>query len=179
MAAWGGVVSCVLESAALGAHRRVHLRRDQVGRRITFADGTSARIFRETVVDGGPVREPCLLLVAFRLRLVRGWGHAAFRWESLFNTPLFVGFPGLRSKLWLAGDDKDVYRGLYEWESARLAERYARCLWRVLALVCVPGSIHYIVLPGWRRDQVLDSPHVLDGVGPREAGAWWRPVAIS
>lgn len=28
-------------------------------------------------------------------------------------------------------------------------------LWRVLALVSVPGSIHYIVLPGWHRDDLL------------------------
>ena len=79
---------------------------------------------------------------------VRGLGHAAFRRESLLNTPLFAGFPGFVSKLWLANDDLGRYRGLYEWDDPLPAENLARALWRVLALVSVPGSIHYVVLPG-------------------------------
>src|SRR6185369_4972263 len=51
-----------------------------------------------------------------------------------------AGFPGLVSKLWLSHDEHDVYRGLYEWDGAERAEHYARCLWRVLALVSVRGS---------------------------------------
>ena len=131
--------------------------------RLRFADGTSARVYRETVVDRGPTEDPCVLVVEFRLRAVRGRGHAAFRWESLLNTPLFAGFPGFVSKLWLAHDERGRYRGLYEWDGPRLAENYARALWRVLALVSVPGSIHYVVLPGLRRDELLDRPQVLAG----------------
>ncbi|HEY6313967.1 MAG TPA: hypothetical protein VIY52_24655 [Streptosporangiaceae bacterium] len=48
---------------------------------------------------------------------------------------------GLVSKLWLADDERGRYRGLYEWDGPRLAENYARALWRVLALVSVPGFI--------------------------------------
>lgn len=81
---------------------------------------------------------------------VRGAGHALFRWESLLNTPLFVGFPGFVSKLWLAGDEHGFYRGLYERDCPARAEHCARCLWRVLALVPVPGSIGYRVVPGIR-----------------------------
>ena len=110
--------------------------------RLRFADGTSARVFRETTVDRGATLDPCVLVVEFRLRAVRGRGHAVFRRESLLNTPLFAGFPGLVSKLWLADDERGRYRGLYEWDGPRLAENYARALWRVLALVSVRGSIH-------------------------------------
>ena len=77
--------------------------------------------------------------------------HALFRLESLFNTPLFVGFPGFVSKLWVAHDSNDIYRGVYEWDGATLAEDYVRTLWRVLALVCVPGSIRYEIVPGLTR----------------------------
>ena len=59
----------------------------------------------------------------------------------------------------------------------RLAENYARVLWRVLALVSVRGSIHYVVLPGLRRDVLLDNPRVLDG-GTGDAAAWWRLAGI-
>ena len=113
-----------------------------------------------------------MLVVEFRLRAVRGRGHAVFRRESLLNTPLFAGFPGLVSKLWLADDERGRYRGLYEWDGPRLAENYARALWRVLALVSVRGSIHYVVLPGLRRDELLARPQVLAAREAAAGGAW-------
>jgi hypothetical protein len=164
------------------AHRRVHLPREHMGMRLRFADATSSWVFRETVVEGTP-QDPCILLVEFRLRVVRGrWAHALFRRESLLNTPLFVGFPGFVSKLWLAHDEYNVYRGLYEWDGPERAEHYARCLWRVLALGCVPHSIHYRVLPGLRRDAVLADSHLLDptrATAADAARAWWRPIEVA
>src|SRR5262249_52897907 len=150
-----------------------------VGMRLSFADGTSARVYRETGVDRGPSVNPCVLVVEFQLRFVRGWGHTLFRWESLLNTPLFAGFPGFVSKLWLAHDQHDVYRCVYEWDTPDGAKYYARCLWRVLALGSVPGSIHYMVLPGLRRDDVLQDPRLLDRRVPDEPAAWWRPVVAA
>jgi hypothetical protein len=167
---------CVIRTARLLAGRRVHLLPEHVGLRLRFADGTSARVYRETVVDSGECPDTCVLVVEFRLRLVRGWGHAVFRWESLLNTPLFIGFPGFCTKLWLAHDQNGVYRGLYQWDSAWRAERYARSLWRVLALGSVPGSIHYVVLPGLRRDDVLRDPHLLDDAAGSDPASWWRLV---
>ena len=160
-AALRGLAGCVVSTGRLLWQRRIHLRAEQVGRRLRFADGTTARVYRETVVGRGATEDPCVLVVEFRLRAVRGRGHAAFRWESLLNTPLFVGFPGFVSKLWLANDESGRYRGLYEWDGPQRADRYARALWRVLALVSVPRSIHYMVLPGLRRDEFLANPAVL------------------
>jgi hypothetical protein len=144
--------------------------------RLRFADGTSASVYRETVVDGGPPTNPCAFVVGFRLRIVCGWGHTVFRWESLLNTPLFVGFPGFVSKLWLAHDQHGIYRGIYEWDGPGRAEHYARSLWRVLALGCVPDSIHYRVLPGLRRGDLLQAPHLADAMAPGDTAAWWRPI---
>jgi hypothetical protein len=172
-------VRCVLRTGALLARRRIHQPSEHGGLYLRFADGTSARVYRETVVTGGPPPDPCVLLVAFRLRLVRGWGHALFRRESLLNTPLFAGYPGFVSKLWLAHDERGAYRGVYEWDGPERAEYYARCLWRVLALVSAPGSIHYRVVPGLRRDEVLAAPHLLDATAPTDTTAWWRLVAVA
>ncbi len=169
---------CIGRSVGLLLGRHLHQPRERVGLRLRFADGTMARVYRETVAEREP-RQPCTLVVAFRLRLVRGVGHTLFRWESLLNTPLFVGYPGFVSKLWLAHDDHGVYRGFYEWDSPRRAETYARSLWRVLALVSVPGSIHYRVLPDLRRDAVLADPHLLDATAPEETTAWWRLVGTA
>ena len=177
-AALRALIGCAATTARLLRRRRIHLPAGHVGMRLSFADGTSGRVYRETVVDRDATADPCVLVVEFKLRAVRGRGHAAFRAESLLNTPLFVGFPGFVSKLWLAADEHGRYRGLYEWDGPRRADAYARALWRVLALVSVPGSIHYIVLPGLRRDELLARPQVLaDAVagGPD----WWQLTGIS
>jgi hypothetical protein len=172
-AAVRALTRCVARTARLLWQGRLHLPAQRVGMVLRFGDGTSARVFRETVAVRGKAQNPCVLVVEFRLRAVRGWGHAAFRRESLLNTPLFAGFPGFVSKLWLAHDGRGRYRGLYEWDDPLLAEGYARALWRVLALVSVPGSIHYAVLPGLHRDDVLERPDLMG-----EGAAWWRLTAV-
>lgn len=83
-----------------------------------------------------------------------------FRLESELNTVLFAGFSGLVSKLWLRHDERHVY---------------VRALWWVLALVSEPGSIHYAVLPGLERNQVLADPALVDTV-VAAPGGWWRPA---
>ncbi|SDJ86929.1 hypothetical protein SAMN05216282_101127 [Cryobacterium psychrotolerans] len=171
------LATCAVTTAVLLAQRRIHLPRAMAGRRIRFADGTTASVYRETVVDRGPTGDPAVLVVCFRLVVVRGRGHALFRLESILNTPLFVGFPGYVSKLWMTHDSRGTYRGIYEWDGPALAENYARTLWRVLALVCVRGSIHYRVLPGIRRDDFLRNPDaVAEAVGAAGDRAWWLPA---
>ena len=168
------LAGCFTNTARLLWQRRMHLPRGRVGMRLRFADGTSSRVYRDTVVDRGPTLDPCVLIVEFRLRAVRGRAHAAFRLESMLNTPLFVGFPGFVSKLWLADDEHGRYRGVYEWDGPRLAENYARALWRVLALVSARGSIHYVVLRRLSRDVLLDGPEVLASAA--DGTAWWCPA---
>jgi hypothetical protein len=167
---------CAAVTAGLLARRRLHLPRTRVGHRLSFGDGTTAAVYRDTVLDRPPPREPCVLVVEFRLRGVRGRGHAVFRAESILNTVLFAGYPGFVSKLWFAHDERGVYRGLYEWDDPRLAVRYVRALWWSLALVSHRASIDYRVVPGLRRADVLDrSPAWTAAV--HGAGAWWCPVA--
>ena len=171
-AAAKAVLRCVATTVRLLRARRIRQPADHVGEVLSFADGSSARVYRETVVARAPAAEPCALVVEFRLRWVRGRGHALFRAESLLNTPLFVGFPGFVSKLWLAHDQHGIYRGVYEWDGPDLAHAYARALWRVLALVSEPASIHYTVVPGCTRSELLA------GSGCPDA-AWWRVTSVT
>jgi hypothetical protein len=174
--ALAALTRCVIRTVVLLRRGAIRLPTARVDRVIGFADGSHARVYRETAIADAPNDDPAVLIVAFRLRGVHGWMHAAFRAESLLNTPLFVGFPGFVSKLWLADDDHEVYRGIYQWNDARLADAYVRALWWVLALVSEHSSIHYVVLPGLRRDDVLADPLVVDSVTHESPTAWWRPT---
>ncbi|MBM7504752.1 hypothetical protein ACFPER_16270 [Agromyces aurantiacus] len=177
--AWRAVARCVRTSVGLLVRRRVHLPRGNVGRVLRFANGSVTTVYRETVLERRPPAEPCVLVVAFRLRLVRGRAmHRLFEAESLLNTPLFVGFPGYVSKLWCTHDTQGVYRGLYEWDGADRAAAYATSLWRVLELGCVPGSIHYRVIPGLHRDAVLAEPGLLEP-SAGDSASWWRLTAVA
>jgi hypothetical protein len=186
-AALQAVSRSVVRTGLLLLRRRLRLGQEHLGSELGFADGTSGRVYRETVLDGAAPADPCVLVVTFRLRWVRGHGHAAFRWESLLNTPLFVGFPGFVSKLWLTEDARGRYRGVYEWDGPQQAEQYARALWRVLALVSAAGSIDYKVLAGVTRDEVLEpamageplwAPAEPAEVGANP-GAWWRVIGAA
>jgi len=159
----------------LRAHR-LHVPAERVGGVVRFADGTSARVYRETVVDDGRAADPVVLVVGFVLRGVRGRAHAVFRLESWLNTPMFVGFPGFASKLWLTDDERGLYRGCYEWDGADRAAAYVHSLSWVLGLVSVPGSIRAHVVPGVHRDDALARPEVL-GPPVGDTEQWWRPIA--
>ena len=164
---------CRSAASAVGLvlNGRLHNPRANVGRVLVFADGSSARIYRETRLGDGKARDPVLLAVTFTLRGVRGPIHRLFRLESWLNIPLFVGFPGLVSKLWLAHDEQNRYRGIYEWEGVSSAAAYVDSLSWVLGLVSVPGSIRAHIVPGVHRDIVLQPER-------RESESWWKPLSF-
>jgi hypothetical protein len=178
-AAARAVGRCTAATARLLARGKVHLARTVVDRRLSFGDGTTARVYRDTVLDRPPPTEPCVLVVEFRLRGVHGRGHALFRAESLLNTPLFVGFPGFVSKLWLAHDERDVYRGLYEWDGPESAAAYARALWWVLALVSHRASIDYQILEHLTRTDILDHSPAWVAATTGAGSAWWCPATVT
>ena len=154
--------------------RRLHHPRGNVGLRVRFADGSNAEVYRETRVGGGRAEDPALLVVGFVLRGVHGRAHLAFRLESWLNIPMFVGFPGLSSKLWMTHDEHGCYRGIYEWDGAERAVSYVRALSWVLGLVSVPGSIKAHIVPGIRRDDALSRPDLL-GPDEEKTKSWWKP----
>ena len=97
-------------------------------RRLRFADGTTSFVFRETAIRDPNPRDPAVLVVQFRLRAFghRQFLHALFRRECILHTPLFAGFPGFQTKLWISDTATGVYRGLYEWDGPRARGRVRR-----------------------------------------------------
>lgn len=174
----GAFARSAVATGRLLATGRLASPRAYVGRRLGFADGTTSFVFRETAIRGGDPRDPAVLVVQFRLRVVGRSRllHALFRRECILHTPLFAGFPGFRSKLWIADTDTGVYRGLYEWDGAGRAVDYADQLVRLLALFSTRGSVRYHVVPGLRREEFLSGPAPAAAGQGREADAWWRPA---
>lgn len=169
------VLASARRTPGLVLSRRLHHPRHHIGRIICFADGSSSRVYRETRVGDGLARDPTLLVVGFVLRRVQGSFHSVFRAESWLNIPLFVGFPGFTSKLWLAHDQNGCYRGIYEWDGEERAAAYVRELSWVLGLFSIPGSIRAHTVPGIHREDVLSDPHALTATA-KGSGPWWRPI---
>lgn len=151
------VARCAFTTARLLATGRLTMPRERVGTEIVFADGSRSVVFRETVARTRTPEEPVVLLVSFRLRFIGSnrLAHAIFRRTCVINTPLFAGFPGFRTKFWLADPDTREYSGIYDWNGAAAAEDYAGVLSRVLALVSVPGSVRWRIVPGTSREDYL------------------------
>jgi hypothetical protein len=137
--------------------------------------GAAQRYLRFMGVVGRPADWSFLAHVTGRFRLRPGlpwmrcqaWQYNNGRWQPGRGAAIW-------HLLWIAHDEHGVYRGLYEWDGPDRAEYYARCLWRVLELVCVPGTIQYQVLPGLRRDELLSvrpGPH---GTRTASSAAWWQ-----
>jgi hypothetical protein len=131
----------VMWTAVMLARREIRQPTDHVGDVLHFGDGSHGRVFRETVAANAPTDDPVVLVVGFRLRWVRGRGHALFRAESLLNTPLFAGFPGFVTKLWVADDESGLYRGVYQWNGAAPAHAYVRALWWARAGAVTPAVV--------------------------------------
>ncbi|GAB3444740.1 hypothetical protein GCM10027517_24790 [Phycicoccus ginsengisoli] len=169
------------QTARLVAAGRLRQPEDLVGTRLRFRDGTRSIIFRTTETDhSSPGVEPAVLQVQFRLRWIgeRRALHRVFVTTCVVNTPLFAGFPGFVRKQWMVDPETFVYRGLYDWDGADRARWYADRLWRVLALVAVPGSIDYLVVPGLGVDDVLRDGSRLQRPEARSSGVaaalWWE-----
>jgi hypothetical protein len=177
--------SAVATGRLLAAGRLVSPR-TYLGRRLRFADGTTSFVFRETAIRDRDPRDPAVLVVQFRLRAFgrRRLLHALFRRECILHTPLFAGFPGFHSKLWISDTATGVYRGLYEWDGAGPAADYADTLVRLLspsrpptrsATTSFPGS------DGRTCSPPPGSPSPVRSRPPTPGGVWrnrskWAPA---
>jgi len=165
--------ACAREWVRMSSQHRLARPADHLGMALSFRDGTTSRVFRETVVVDAASADPVLLVIAFRLAFLDDVEllHAGFRHECLIHTPLFAGFPGFRTKLWLGDDGTRIYRGVYQWEGGTEAAAYARRMVGLLAPFSNRGTARYHVVPGLTRAEYLRDPDATTG---RESDAWWR-----
>jgi hypothetical protein len=154
---------------------RLHQPSRYVGGALWFANGTRARIFRETVVDRQRPTAPAVLVVEFRLRVAHERTHLLLQRLSVLATPLFAGFPGFVSKLWLTDDESGVYREIYEFDGAAHAESYAETLRWIIRRVVVAGTFEGHVVGGEWAGLVAQA-ECLATDAPPDLTAAWRPT---
>lgn len=173
MAAIADYGACAREWVHMCAQHRLRRPRNHLGTTLSFRDGTASRVFRETVAVGAPTDDPVLLVIAFRLVVLGRVPalHAVFRHECLIHTPLFAGFPGFRTKLWLEDAGTRVYRGVYQWEGVEDAVAYATRMVRLLVPFSAAQSARFHIVPGLARSAYLRDPDATSG---RESDGWWR-----
>ena len=82
-----------------------------------------------------------------------------FRRECVLQTPLFAGFAGFRSKLWLDDVENGVYRGIYQWQDGELARCDAGMV-ALLAASSTAGTARDQVVEALRRDEFLLRPEI-------------------
>lgn len=151
---------------------------DNLGAHLTFADGSSSFVFRETAVADG-TSDPTLLVIQFRLAALGGNRllHAAFRRECVLHTPLFAGFAGFRSKLWIDDLETGVYRGVYQWQGSDLARHYAARMVALLTPFSNAGTARCRIVERVPRDEYLAHPDIVPAHAEDD---WWRlaePIA--
>lgn len=156
-AALADFARCARRWAGLIARSQLSFPKTLVGTKLHVADGNSSLIFRETARSGAPTTEPVLLIIQFRLAFLGSNRllHALFRRECILHTPLFAGFPGFQTKLWVDDVETGVYRGIYEWQGVAAAHHYARRMVGLLAPFSTRGTARYEVVEGVSRDDFL------------------------
>ncbi len=165
--------ACACEWARMSTGHRLMRSPEHVGDALTFEDGTTSRVFRETRVRDVAAAHPTLLAIKFRLAFLDDLAplHAAFRRECLIHTLLFAGFRGFRSKLWLEDDRTRIYRGIYEWDGAEDASAYAARMVGLLAPFSNQGTVEAQIVPGLTLSGYLTDPDATTG---GQSDGWWR-----
>jgi len=129
--------------------RTIHLHRDRLGREYNIHHGgkTNYSVFRETESRDGTPDLLAVLVVGFRLRFIGSnpLFHWMFQRICIISTPIWSGFHGLRTKLWMVDPESKNYLGIYEWAGDQNALAYAEWLTQILRPLSTRGSVWYEV----------------------------------
>ncbi len=172
---------------------RVQFPRDRLGDVLEMPDGDAFVVYRETTLEGSDESSGNGAILVFEVEVTNRTKGAALR-EVLFDpfanvaTPFFVGMPGFRRKLWLAGERPGEFLELYEWESAENAELFAAVLGSLLEPFAFAGRASFDVVADGSVDDYLaarsatwrdeDEAEAEDDK-EKDRASPWRSVAFS
>ncbi|MFC2076534.1 YdhR family protein [candidate division KSB1 bacterium] len=137
---------------------RVRRSKEFYGREIMMEDGRKFKIFRQINLKTGKSKKdssPAILIVRFKFAR---FSQKTNRRLSLIPIPMIVGFPGFRTKVWMADEDTGYWQGLYEFESEDTLEEYKKSF--VLGIMnrrAVKDSISYRTIKHSRVSEYLNN----------------------
>lgn len=149
-----------------------------------MADGDAFVVYRETVLRPAVVGAPDDgVVLVFRMRVMDREAGGTLR-EVLFDplsnaaTPFFVGMPGFRRKLWMAGERSDEFLELYEWASTEDADRFVTVLESLLESFDFAVSASFDVAADDSIDEYVAARSISwrDAATRRRAEGRWRRI---
>lgn len=134
------------ELTTAGRQRRNH---SNIGKSYRIDEGGTYTIYRQTDSNDGWVGKPVVLVVGFRLKWLgnNNRAHRLFKPVSILTTPIWSGFRGFRTKLWMVDEKTKNYLGIYKWVDPADAEHYARYIQKVLQFFSEPGTVWHKIYP--------------------------------
>jgi hypothetical protein len=136
----------IVKTAGYVLSGRLRFPRQRIGEIVTDDQGRQYTVFRQIVVapTRGKAQDPgAILTLHFKVTNLTPRTNQLY---SLLPLPLYLGDPGFRSKLFtIHGED---CQSIYEWDSARNAEKYVQSIaLKSILLRSVPGSFKVAITP--------------------------------
>jgi hypothetical protein len=145
----------------LGIHDRLHLRKDRLKGSFILG-GKAYKIFRETVNVSPDSEIPVILVIGFRLKMIKSNKvmHWLFQRICILTTPFWSGIKGFYIKLWMVDPVTGSYAGIYEWRGEENGRKYVAALLAVLKPLSTQGSVWSKIIPNKNLDEYLESVNV-------------------
>lgn len=134
--------SSFIRYVVLVGRRAIRLRYKRVGS-VYLIEGDRYKIFRETVSNIHDGNAPVILVIGFRLKLIRSnvFFHWLFQRICIVTTPFWSGLSGFKVKLWMVHPATKNYLGVYEWRGMQNANMYLGFLMPILRFFSVKDSV--------------------------------------
>lgn len=147
----------VAEFSRLAMNGSLRLEKDRLGKLYRIEGKGEYEVFRETMSTEKVNQKPVVLVVGFRLKVLRSNQllHWLFQRVCIFTTPFWSGFTGFHIKLWMVDPRSKNYLGIYDWYGKSNAANYVNTLEKVLAPLSVPGSVWHQIIKGKPFEQYL------------------------
>ncbi len=116
------------------------------------------KIFRETVSRKDLDDQPVILIVGFRLKMIKSSPllHRFFQRVCVLTTPFWSGLAGFKIKLWMVNRETKDYLGVYEWLGEKNARRYVEFLLPILGFFSIKKTIWHKIYYGRIEDYLAD-----------------------
>ncbi len=142
----------------------LQLRKHRLGQQFDIENAGRFSIFRETIQTKPLDAEPVVLVIGFRLKLIKSITvlHWLFQRLCIITTPFWAGLSGFRTKLWMVNPTTQDYMGIYEWRGVDNAQGYIHFLVPILQIFAIHSSIWHRTYEHQDLEQYLQSRQVVE-----------------